>query len=432
MNNQYQEKLRLFWVIFFAMIAGFFTGYFWQMLVLFLLAYIIWMLDRFFEIETWLSSGVSFDHTPFGGGLWDRYISHAIRQKKELIEQKKRNQKLMVRFNEILRSFPYPTVVINAHNEIQWINKRAAKMLNLQRKKDIGIPINNIIRHQDLSEKLNDDGASEFQLLSPSNNKVVLMVAISRLNRNIRILSVRDISERYYLENLRKNFIANASHEMRTPLTIITGYLEMLSQNDSLDEHAKNMISTAYEHSGRMNDLIKDLLLLSGLEQNNNLETEKEQVSVDDITSEVLNDLQNVKEVSQTFETKLNTDLSVIGVRYQIYSIVYNLVENAVKYSKSSGIIKIVWELENDKACLKIIDQGTGLDQTQISRITQPFYRASHVQSEGIQGTGLGMSIVKQSAQRNNGQLVITSEINHGSEFKIMFDDYHLQTQVTA
>ena len=219
---------------------------------------------------------------------------------------------------------------------------------------------------------------------------------------------------------------------MRTPLTIITGYLEMLSQNDSLDEQAKNMISTAYEHSGRMNDLIKDLLLLSGLEQNKNLEVEKEQVSVDDITSEVLNDLQNVKEVSQTFETKLNTHLSVKGVRYQIYSIVYNLVENAVKYSKSSGIIKIVWELENDKACLKIIDQGTGLDQTQINRITQPFYRASHVQSEGIQGTGLGMSIVKQSAQRNNGQLVTTSEINHGSEFKIMFDDYHLQTEVAA
>lgn len=432
MNNQYQEKVRLFWVIFFAMIAGFFTGYFWQTLALFLLAYIIWMLDRFFEIETWLSSGVSFDYTPFGGGLWDRYITHAIRQKKGLIEQKKRNQKLMVRFNEILRSFPYPTVVINASNEIQWVNKRAAKMLNLQRKKDIGIPINNIIRHKDLLEKLNDDGASEFQLLSPSNDKVVLMMAISRLNRNIRILSVRDISERYYLENLRKNFIANASHEMRTPLTIINGYLEMLSQNDSLDEQAKNMISTAYEHSGRMNDLIKDLLLLSGLEQNNNLESDKERVSVKDVVNEVLSHLQNVIEVDQTFETELDANLSIKGVRYQIYSIVYNLVENAVKYSKSDGSIKIVWQLENDKACLRVVDQGEGLDPAQINRITQPFYRASHVQSEGIQGTGLGMSIVKQSAQRNDGQLIITSEMGQGSEFKIIFDKYSMQSEAVA
>ena len=431
MNNQYREKLRLFWLIFFAMIVGFFTGYFWQTLTFFLLGYIIWMLNRFFRIETWLSSGTSFDYKPLGGGLWDSYISHAIRQKKALIKQKKRNQKFMTLIIKTLRSLPYPTVVINANHEIQWLNNQAAKMLNLQRKKDIGIPINNIIRHKDLLEKLNTEGASEFQMYSPSNDKVVLKMAISRLNRNIRILSIQDISERYYLEKLTKNFIANASHEMRTPLTIINGYLEMLSQNDSLDEQAKNMVSTAYVHSGRMNDLIKDLLLLSGLEQNNNLESEKERVSVGDIVNEVLIHLQNVMQTSQKFETKINTNLSIKGVRYQIYSIVYNLVENAVKYSKSNGKITIIWALENDKACLKIMDQGVGLDQKQISRITQPFYRASHVQSESIQGTGLGMSIVRQSAQRNNGQLIITSEINQGSEFKIIFDDYYIETQTT-
>jgi len=425
-DGRYKEKVRLLLTVFFAVLAGSITGYYWQILSLFLFGYIIWMLDRFFEIESWLSSGVSFESTPFGDGLWDRYINHAIKQKKTIASGKKRNQQIITRFNEILRSFPFPTVIINASNEIQWMNKTAATMLNLHRKKDTGITINNLIRHEEFAEKLASSKPSEFQMQAPSNEKTILLVSISKLNRNIRILSVRDISERYRLENMRKSFIANASHEMRTPLTIVNGYLEMLQQNSSLDKKAQKMVATAFEHSGRMNELIKDLLLLSSLEEDGDSKTNISRVKLGEVIYEALEHIKSAMQVNQKMHIHVDEHIEIEGVRYQFYSIVYNLLENAIKYSDKLGNINVNLKVENNNAVLIISDEGKGMDESTLSRIVQPFYRASYVQSEGIQGTGLGMSIVKEAVEKNNGHLFISSSINQGSEFKIVFSNYYI------
>jgi len=275
-------------------------------------------------------------------------------------------------------------------------------------------------------EKLASSKPSEFQMQAPSNEKTILLVSISKLNRNIRILSVRDISERYRLENMRKSFIANASHEMRTPLTIVNGYLEMLQQNSSLDKKAQKMVATAFEHSGRMNELIKDLLLLSSLEEEGDSKTNISRVKLGEVIYEALEHIKSAMQVNQKMHIHVDEHIEIEGVRYQFYSIVYNLLENAIKYSDKLGNINVNLKVENNNAVLIISDEGKGMDESTLSRIVQPFYRASYVQSEGIQGTGLGMSIVKEAVEKNNGHLFISSSINQGSEFKIVFSNYYI------
>ena len=190
MQHKYIEKMRLLWVVIFAIIAGFLTNYYLLSLIVFLFLYIVWLLNNLFKVNLWLENGVKIEQSPPYNGAWGSLISYVIKLKKQYKHSSKKHQKLIIRFNEILRSLPYPTVVINANNEIQWISKDAAILLNLHRKKDIGIRINNIIRSEEFSNKLSQTEVSE--LLIKVNNTQSLKFAISKLNRDIRILSIQN------------------------------------------------------------------------------------------------------------------------------------------------------------------------------------------------------------------------------------------------
>ena len=420
MDSRSSEKTKLIAVVLIALFFGFLTGYYLELLLIALAGYILWSLDLLFNFERWIERGANVDEAPSGGGIWDRLIGHALKIRKSLKLERERNTKLKVRFNEVLRSFPFPTIVLNGRNEIQWINKRAAKILSLQRKKDVGIPIQNIFRYEELSRKLKSSESSEFELKSP-NGDDTLMMTISKLTRNVRIVSIRNISERVRLDASRKKFISNASHEMRTPLTIINGYLEMLKQNKDLDKKSIEMVDIAYEHGQKMDALITDLLILSGLRDAENANKISKYVNFSSVINESIINLKNSVKFKQKINLDIDKNLELLGTKYQLYSIASNLIENAVKYSPKNSEINIFWGKENGDGVFKVIDQGIGISQKEMDQVTEPFYRTPDAQDQNIEGTGLGLSIVNESAIRNNGIFSFKSVPGKGSEFKVTF-----------
>ena len=419
MNSNF-EKLRFFWTLAAAASVGLLTGYMWQSIVLALVGYIIWMLTKLFELDKWLNTGADINKAPYASGLWGRTIGHIVKLRNQQGRSKKNYQKLMIRFNEIIRSFPYPTVVVNGNSEIQWMSKSAGKILGLNRKKDIGIRISNILRNSEFQTMLSKSELSEFQMLSPANKDVVLAIAISKLTKDTRILSIRDVSDRRRLEKLRKGFIANASHELRTPLTIINGYLEMLESHDKLSDEAKSMVDNAYQQSKRMNILISDLLTLSSLENSEMQVNKFVEVDMSALIQEISANIKNAISFSGEVQLDLDKNLVVHGVYSQLYSIVFNLMENAAKYSKDS--ISANWKLVDELPTFEVIDNGAGISQIDQARLIEPFFRTQEAQAAEIQGTGLGLSIVHQAAIKNKARLEIESEKDKGSIFRIIFE----------
>ena len=415
--NKDIEKTRLIWVVLIALFSGLLTGYIWQTLLVFLLGYIVWSLSHLFELSNWLEKGANTEKIPYASGLWGGIIGHVAKLKNQQKQSKKRQQKMIARFNEILRSFPYPTIVINGQSEIQWMDKDAAKMLDLSRKKDVGIRIGNIFRNHEFQEMLAQEDCAEFQIQSPHDANSILAIAISKLSKDTRILSIRDVSDRRRLEKLRKTFIANASHELRTPLTVINGYLEMLEQQPDLTSQNRQTVETISQHSKRMSVLITDLLTLSNLE-NSELQLNKmESIDMSELIQEVLN---NTHDSNFRVVLEVSPDLYIHGIYSQLYSVVSNLIENALKYSEESVIVR--WQLLDKKAQLEVIDQGQGISMEEQARLAEPFYRTKSAQSQQIQGTGLGLSIVKQAIIKNQGEFNIQSIEGQGSTFSATFE----------
>ena len=403
MNNQgSNENKRLLFAVIIALLLGISTGYGWQFLVGTLSLYALWMLNKLFELDAWLSNGRDSNKIPYVDGLWGRIVNHILRLNKELDYQKKRYQKLIIRFNKILHTFPYPTLIINQHQEITWVSKTAAKMLRLNRKQDIGLRIGHIIRYGQFQTLLNDPKNSEFQLKSPSNSKIVLVISISPLNKDTRVLSIRDISQRKQLEQLKNTFITNASHELRTPLTVVNDHLELLNNSQTLTPADKSMVQKSYEQSQKMAKLIQDLLQFSQLE-NHHYEQKFTLINMANRINKVLKYLEQNSIHPPIFNCHIEQTLLIKGIESQLDSLLFNLLENAVKYNIDNHPIDIKWTPHKQKGILMISNQNKIITQTQLTKMSEPFYRINTTQS--ISGTGLGLSIVQQVAKNHQAEL---------------------------
>ena len=232
---------------------------------------------------------------------------------------------------------------------------------------------------------------------------------------------VKDVTEQYKLEVMRRDFVGNVSHELRTPLTVLKGYVETLQ---SLDQQIVAPIARPLAQMDmqvvRMEMLLKDLLWLSRIES---IEHSDKTTSVDmcDLTVELVEDLRAAwPDRPITLRHEFNG--LVLGDPMELHSAVSNLVVNALKYSAPASEVVIEWVLQEGRPTLSIIDKGEGIDPVHIPRLTERFYRVDKSRSQKTGGTGLGLAIVKHVALSHNAELVIESKLGEGSRFSLVFD----------
>ncbi len=322
-----------------------------------------------------------------------------------------------IRLRRALDALPQAVIICDEHGEPVFRNTRALTLMGSRHA--------DALAAQAVDELLaaTGPGASEertLELYGPPRR--TLSVRTESIDNGQRVLGVMavidDVSDRRRLEDVRRDFVANVSHELKTPM----GALGLLSEtllNESEPEVSRRLAQRIHDEAFRISRIIDDLLDLSRIESEES--RPREPVLINLVMAEAAERVRAAAE-QRSIEIKLDEPtppVAVIGDRRQITSALYNLLENAVKFSYDGGIVEFSGRTENDEVILVVADKGTGIPARDLERIFERFYRVDHGRSRQTGGTGLGLSIVRHVAQNHHGTVQVESREGEGSTFTI-------------
>ena len=320
----------------------------------------------------------------------------------------------------ILESMESGVIALDNNERIILINPYSRKLFDL--KEDIiGKKISDCIMDYDLINfirVLPDINSKEIKLLHPIEREIKVKKApiISQAKNPMGIvITVQDITDIRRLENMRSEFVANVSHELKTPLTSIKGFSETLRYVE--DNSTKNkFLNIIDKEAERLTNLINDILILSNIENLSKMENEefKPNEVIENIIY-IVGKQAEKKQVKISFITDFDGNLK--GSKDKFYQLALNLIENAIKYSNENGNVKIILTSDNENFIFKVIDNGIGIPKSDIPRVFERFYRVD--KSRSTRGTGLGLAIVKHIVKLFNGDINIESTEGVGSTFTV-------------
>lgn len=236
------------------------------------------------------------------------------------------------------------------------------------------------------------------------------------------IIVFQDITEQHRLDNMRREFVANVSHELKTPITTIKSYTETLIENQDLDEELSNRFLMVIDgECDRMARIVRDLLQLSNMDYNKT-KWKKVDIDVEKILREACMKLDlSFKEKNHALVINIQEDLpNIVGDKDGIEQVILNILSNAIKYTPENGTIYIRANRVEDDVVIKIKDNGIGIPEKDRERIFERFYRVDKARSRDLGGTGLGLSIAKQIIEAHDGRIILNSEYNVGTEVDIV------------
>lgn len=320
----------------------------------------------------------------------------------------------------ILESMESGVIAIDNNENIILINSYSQKLFDLK-EDNIGKKISDCIIDYDLINfirEIPEIGTKEVKLFHPIERELRVKKSpiINYLNNSIGIvITVQDITDIKRLENMRSEFVANVSHELKTPLTSIKGFSETLRYVD--DSETKNkFLDIIDKESERLTNLINDILILSNIENIHKMESEY--FNPGDVIENVL-DMVKSQAYKKSIIIKYNDcfNSEILGSKDKFHQLAVNLIENAIKYSNENGIVKIDLTLEEQYFVFKVKDNGIGIPKNDIPRIFERFYRVD--KSRSTRGTGLGLAIVKHIVKLFNGEISVKSKVGIGSTFTV-------------
>ena len=231
---------------------------------------------------------------------------------------------------------------------------------------------------------------------------------------------ILDVTESVNSENLRREFTSNVSHELKTPLTSISGFAEIMKNGDTPNEMVIDFSNSIYDEAQRLISLVSDIMKISELDEKT-VVYEKETVDLYSLSLEVAERLRAEADKKNIKINVIGDTAEVIGVRKILDEMIYNLCDNAIKYNKENGIVDIIVSLADSKVKLIVRDTGIGIPTAQQSRVFERFYRVDKARSKSIGGTGLGLAIVKHGAIYHNAEIELESKENAGTLVSVIF-----------
>jgi two-component system phosphate regulon sensor histidine kinase PhoR len=372
------------------------------------------------RLEFWLRHR-RVEAPPDIDGLWGEVVTIISRIYRRKQFHRARVRELLREFRRLTAAMPEGAVLLGPDHEILWFNARAGEWLGLRKKRDVGMRIENLVRHPAFIEYLHSGYPSEGAIVQDLESERWLAFNVVRTGTAERqLLMVRDVSQEQQLQSLRKDFVANASHELRSPLTVISGYLDALAEDANLDPTWNTPVLEMRRQAERMRTIIKDLLELSKLESGEHSQDEQP-VDVAGMLALLRKEVMALEQHPRDVHLKLESDALLKGVESELHSIVSNLISNAVKYTPPEGEIELRWWTDEAGAHLSVRDTGIGIAEEHIPRLTERFYRVDPGRARSMGGSGLGLAIVKHALQRHDGTLEIKSKEGVGSTFTCHF-----------
>ena len=344
-------------------------------------------------------------------------------QQKEISRQ---SEELRQRQNELevmTSAMSEGIILLNNRGAVLSINKAAAKLfgtdcfcigediVSINRSLELAQLLNRA-KNGEHSERVVELGCGQYQMMaSPviSNNIVSGIV-----------LLILDVTEKEKAEQLRREFTANVSHELKTPLHTISGSAELLANGMVMPEDIPIFLKRIYSETQRMIQLVEDIIRLSHLDEGAE-DMKWDMVDLYAVAEETINSLADEAESNGIKFELYGETVLINGIRQLLQEIIYNLCDNAIKYNCRGGSVSVGVKNENEFAVLTITDTGIGIPADHQERIFERFYRVDKSHSKEIGGTGLGLSIVKHAAKLHNAEIELHSIVNKGTEITIKF-----------
>lgn len=330
------------------------------------------------------------------------------------------------KLNYVLENIAQGIVAINKNKDIFFINQFALELLN-STDSDIK-SLNEIIKDKSVIKKIEDaiklNRFSKFDIKERNMDIEINVIPILN-NKNISaLIKFEDVTDIRKVEIEKQDFFINASHELKTPLTSILGYSELLinmSAKDKNENKKTDFIKRINAEALRMKELVLNMLTLSRMEANWQ-ETIDEKIDLKDIILNVF-ESNKIKSQKRNINIELHIESAIIiANKEKITEVVNNLVDNAIKYTDDYGEIKIILKNNKDKAIFTVKDNGCGIESKYLNRIFERFFRVKNEKYLKVQGTGLGLTIVKNICAHYNADIYINSEENKGTEISVVFN----------
>jgi len=377
----------------------------------------LYLLQR---VLLWLRAD-RIDLAPDAGGVWGDVIGLVVRLFRRKQYHKRRMRQLLRELRHSTAAIPDGVVMLSPAAEILWFNRSAGELLHLRNRNDVGLRIDNLVRRPEFVNYLRSgDFRSPVVVQAGGVSDQHLHFQIVPYGAGRLLLLVRDVTRQAHLEAMRKDFVANASHELRSPLTVITGYLETIANDDTLDASLAGPVQEMRRQALRMNAIVQDLLELSRLEAEGGAPPGVA-IDVAALMRQLRDDL--LARLGRPMDVRIAgaAPEALLGEEAQIHSAFANLLDNAAKYTPANGHITMQWRCDEQGGHFLVGDTGIGIAPEHIPRLTERFYRVDAGRSRASGGSGLGLAIVKHVLQRHGATLQIESEEGRGSTFSCHF-----------
>jgi len=405
------------------LVLGLFVGWLYDfpergLLVAALLS-LLWQARRLLMFERALRTR-DFDEFRLGEGIWQQLISRFSHEQQRARKYKRNYRKLLKEVRKSTNAMPDGSIILNSAFEIQQCNSAAQALVGFRKKQDRGQRADNILRDPRFVKYLHSDQHSEgVEVMSPVHEAHWLFCRLVPYGADQHLLLINDVTERRKLSIMRRDFVANASHELRSPLTVISGYLDSLAEDSDIDDGWKRPIGQMQAQAGRMNNIVAELLELSQIESAPPAEFERA-VDVTGLLASASKSYAGVENIAR-IDVQTDSNIRLLGNATEIESVIANLLSNALRHTPQDGLITLSWKTEAGGAALAVSDTGEGISEEHLSRVTERFFRVDSGRSREDGGVGLGLAIVKHVLLHHDAQLEISSTPGAGSQFVCRF-----------
>ncbi|MBQ3040650.1 MAG: GHKL domain-containing protein [Clostridia bacterium] len=335
-----------------------------------------------------------------------------------ILEMEREHKKL----NKVLENISQGIIAINDKNELIFANESASSIFGTSRRfgKSLLEFLDNVELYNKISSRLSESCTFEYKL----GGRYLTITLHEVANDDIKIsaiIIITDVSGEKLIQNQKSEFFANASHELKTPVTVMQGLSELLLEEKDISSTASKRIERIHKESLRLSSLISDMLKLSKLERGDELELSSININLREVFQDVFDELSE-KMATKNISYIINGDAVISSDPQKIREIAENLLSNAVNYNNENGTITVDLSSNENRTVISVSDTGIGIDKKHIPMLCQRFYRVDKSHSKKTGGTGLGLAIVKHICALYGARLEIESELGVGSTFKVIFE----------
>lgn len=387
------------------------------LILLGMLLFHVWHIQKLWRL---LDTGQEIPDTE---GIWGEVHYRLQRLIKNWNNQTKALEQEHKSFIQAIQASPNGVLMLGAENQIEWCNGVIEAHFGINIENDQQQRITHLVRRPDFVGYLNRGHFEEPLTLREMGrgHHSVVSLQIFPYEGSRKLLLTHDITKQENTEAMRRDFVANVSHELKTPLTVLRGFLETVRDLPLTEADRNRYLDTMLNQSLRMQQIVEDLLTLASLEANKQAPALKP-IGMQRLMQQWLHDAQVLCHGEHQIDMQTAPELELLGNEVELTSAFTNLITNALRYTPKGGKITLKFLPEGQNgAVFSVTDSGLGIEPEHLPRLTERFYRVDRSRSRDSGGTGLGLAIVKHVLSRHHADLKIQSELGKGSEFSAHF-----------